>query len=203
MPFSIESTGRYWLMPPVEASATADSSTPDRDRRGALGLGGVVEPAPAGRGVRAAGVGEDRAQRIQPAALLADEHRRRGRSRVGEARRADRVLGVAHEQPEVAASAGLDPARDPGGPEAGGQARVRARGRARARARAPSASGRTAAAGRLGRPVAEHVFARAHVRSFALGLAEHHVQVLHRLRGGPLPQVVDRRQHDELARVLV
>ncbi len=93
--------GASWLMPPVEASATSAGSTPDGQRRRALRLGGVVEPAPAGGGVRAARVGEHRAQRAQAAALAAEQHRRRRRARGGEARRADRGLRVAHEQADV------------------------------------------------------------------------------------------------------
>ena len=37
--------------------------------------------------------------------------------------------------------------------------------------------------------------------SLGLGESEHQVEVLHGLRGGALPEVVDRRQHDHLARV--
>ena len=109
------------------------ASTPERHRRRALRLGGVVEPAPAGRRVRAAGVRQHRAQRVQAAALLADQHRRRRRAGGGEARRADRPLGVADEQPDVRVAARLDPARDAGRAEAARAARRRGRGRARAR----------------------------------------------------------------------
>ena len=98
----------------------------DRERRGAEHLGGVLEAAIAGRGVGATGVGEHDAQLIQARTLLADEHRR-GRCRArGEARRADRLLAVADEHPQVVPAAGLDAARDARGPEAVGQPAVRA-----------------------------------------------------------------------------
>ena len=94
---------------------------PHGESRGALRLGGIVEAAPAGGGVRAPGVGEHRAQGVQLTALLADEHRRRRGARRGEARRADGALGVAHQQAQVGVAAGLDPAGHPGRAEAGGQ----------------------------------------------------------------------------------
>ena len=52
----------------------------------------------------------------------------------------------------------------------------------------------------VGAPVAPHVVARAH-RILRSRAAEHQVEVLHRLRGGALPEVVDRREHDHLAGV--
>ncbi len=54
---------------------------PERRRGCALGLGGVFEAAPAGGGVRAAGVGEHRAQGVELAALAAQQHGRRRRAR--------------------------------------------------------------------------------------------------------------------------
>ena len=77
MPFSIASTGS--CMADRRRSRRARPrpvARPTRERRGALGLGGVVEPALAGGGVGAAGVGEHGAQRVQPAALAAEQHGR-------------------------------------------------------------------------------------------------------------------------------
>ena len=87
-------------------------------------------------------------------------------------------------------------ARNPAGRPALGPAR------ARARARASSASERTAAAGRQrsGRPTRR---CPRSCQPLRLGQAEHQVQVLDGLRGGALPEVVDRREHDHLAGVRV
>ena len=113
--------------------------------RGALRLGGVFEAAPAGRGVRAAGVGEHRAQR----------RRSRQRSRVsstgaaaalerGEARGAHgRLLGVADEQADVGAPLGFSPAATPAARKPAGRPASSASSRTCAGA-APSASGRRA-----------------------------------------------------------
>ena len=77
---------------------------------------------------------------------------------------------------------GFSPAADAGRAEAAPAGPSRGRARGRARARAPSASGRTAARRRLHRDAL----------SVPSRQAEHHVQVLDRLRGGALPEVVDR-----------
>ena len=50
---------------------------PQRHRGGALHAGGVVDPAPPGGRVGVAGVGDHRAQRVERAALLAQDHRAR------------------------------------------------------------------------------------------------------------------------------
>ena len=148
-------------MPPVEASATADSSTPAAIAAAPCVLAASSMPALAGRGVRAAGVGEDRAQRSSRQRSWLTSTGAAGVPERGEARRADRVLGVAYEQPEVAVAAGLDPASHPGRAEARGQAGVRAevayvrrRGHPAGVEEWPRRSG--------GGPVAEDVFARAH-----------------------------------------
>ena len=104
-------------------------------------------------------------------------------SRTGAARTPERVKraaltrlrGVGDEQPEIARPGGLEPARHPGRAEARGQA-----------------------AGDLGDVLGD---ARSSATSQPLPLvaAEHQVQVLHGLRRRPLPQVVDRREHDQAA----
>ena len=69
----------------------------------------------------------------EPAALLAEQHRRGEHARAREARGADRVRRVGDEQAEVAAARGLEAAGDAGGAEAGRQPAVAARSRGRAR----------------------------------------------------------------------
>ena len=64
-----------------------------------------------------------RAQRVQPAALPGEDHRRRRHTAGGEARGAHRRGGVAHEQTEVGPAAGLDAARDARRAKAGRQPR--------------------------------------------------------------------------------
>ncbi len=92
--------------------------------RGALRLGGVVEPPRAGGGVGAARVGEHRPQRLQAAAIPREQDRRGGRARAGEDRRRGRLLGVAYQQPDVGIAARLQPRRHPGGAEPLRQTRV-------------------------------------------------------------------------------
>src|SRR5271165_6604404 len=93
-------------------------------RRRALGLGGVVEAPASGGRIGAAGVDEHDPQLTQPAALARQQDRRGGCARGGEAGRADRLLTVADQQPDVGAPALLQPGRDARRPEAGGQAGV-------------------------------------------------------------------------------
>jgi hypothetical protein len=90
-------------------------------RAGALHLGRVVEPAPAGRGVGVARVGDDGADRAEVAALLGHQHRRGQHAGAGEARGARRLGRVADEQRDVLAAAWLDPRGNPGGAESPGQ----------------------------------------------------------------------------------
>ena len=167
---------------PVEATATwSASARPAASAAGALHLGRVVEPAPAGGGVGVAGV---------------DHHARRASSRqrsrvtsTGAAstpervKRAALVVSAASEtsSPTSGAPLGLIPAatpaaRKPAGQPAGGE--LASRGAPR-----PSARRRTA-------------LLTADPLSF--GPAEHQVEVLHRLRRGALPQVVDRREDEHL-----
>ena len=96
-----------------------------RHRGGALHARGVLQPAVAGRGVRVAGVDDDGAQRVEPAARLAQQHRRGEHARAREARGADRVGLVADEQREVGIARRLDPGGHAGGAEAGGQPAAR------------------------------------------------------------------------------
>src|SRR4051794_40580509 len=95
-----------------------------RDRRGALHLRRVVEAAPAGGGVRVAGVDGDGAQAVELRALLRDDDRRREDARAGEARGARRVGRVADEQADVGVPRRLQARRDAGGAEALRQAAV-------------------------------------------------------------------------------
>ena len=94
-----------------------------RHRGGALHPRGVLEPAVAGRGVGVAGVDDDRAQRVEPAARLAQQHRRGQHARAREARRADRVGLGADQQREVGIARRLDPRAHAGGAEAARRAR--------------------------------------------------------------------------------
>ena len=139
---------------------------------GGLLASGGLEPAPAVAHVRVRGVGGHRPQRV--GARLARHHHRRAHARVGgEAGGRHRVLRVAHEHAHVEAL-GLEPGRHAGGPEA------RAPGRwARARSRAP---GRSTQRERK-KPLT--------ASPSVLGQPEHQVQVLERLSGGALPEVVD------------
>ena len=144
-------------------------------RRGPLHARRVLEAAPPGRGVRVAAVGDHRADRVEPAALLREQHRRGEHAGAREARGAHRVGGVAHQQPEVEAAARLQAAGDAGGAEAGGQPAVAL---ADVRGRLHPA--------RLERH-------GGHSSPSLSGAAEHQVEVLDRLRRGALPQVVERR----------
>ena len=123
---------------------------------------------------------------------------RRGRSARGTAaparrRRPERVkraalvvLGrVADEQAEVERAARLEPAATPAARKPPRQPAVRARVTCVGAWR-PSASWKKA----------RRVTARSPSPS---GEAEHQVEVLHRLRGGALPEVVDRGEHDDAA----
>ena len=150
---------------------------------------GLVEPAAAGRGVRVAGVGDDRAQ----ARRAAQRSRRdaaparastpeRGEARGARRRPARRRRAARRRAPPL----GLDAARPrrrrgspPGRPRPASSRDVR-------RAARPSASGRTARC--------------AHASPSVLGQAEHQVEVLDGLRGGALPEVVDRGEDEHLAR---
>ena len=76
---------------------------------------------------------------------------------------------------------GLIPAAHAGGAEAGGQPAAR--------------DARSTRAGRLDPARGERL-----TQALALVAPEHHVEVLHRLRGGALPQVVDRREDEDPAR---
>jgi len=150
MPSRTESTGRWWLMLPVEAMATRSGSTPAARAAATLRLGGVLEPAAAGRGVRAPRVHQHRPKGVEAAALEADQDGRGGRARCREAGRADGGIGDAHEQPDVGVPALLDPGRDARRAKAAGQpcvpgqlANVRGRGHpARAERTAASRSAR-------------------------------------------------------------
>ena len=107
---------------PVELDAD-DAGRADRDlvlghardhRRAALHPRGLVEPAAAGRGVRVARVGDDGAQRVEPAALAGDRSPAAPATpRAREPRGARRVGRVGHDDPEVEAPSGLMPAATP------------------------------------------------------------------------------------------
>ena len=169
----------------------AAGSTPAASAGGALRLGRVVEAAPAGGGVRAARVGEHRPQRMQAAALARQQHRRRRRARAGEARRAHRLVASHTSRPTSGLPLGFRPAAHAGRAEARRQPRVARQLAHVLRRRAPSASRSTGLA------------ARRSQQPPRLGQPEHQVQVLQRLRGGALPEVVDRREHQHLAGVRV
>ncbi len=89
-------------------------------------LAASSRPAPAGRGVGAAGVDEHRAQRIQATALAGDQHgRRRGAAR-GEASGADRLAGASHtSSPTSGLPLGLIPAGHAGGAKSAAAGRRR------------------------------------------------------------------------------
>ena len=62
--------------------------------------------------------------RVEPAALLREQHRRGEHAGAGEARGADRLRRVGDQQPEVEPAGRLEPARHARGAEAGGQPAV-------------------------------------------------------------------------------
>ena len=102
------------------------------------------------------------------------------------------ALGVAHEQADVGAAARLDPRRH-----------ARRRGSRRA---GPAAAPRSRTCGGAGTQRERKngcAAGGALTPALRLGQAEHHVEVLHRLRGGALPEVVDRGEHEHLAGVRV
>src|SRR6185436_9532291 len=88
---------------------------------------GALEPRNAGRGVRIAGVGDDRAQVAEVAALSAQLHRRGHDARAREARGARRLRRVGDEQADVERAALLQAGRDAGRAEAGRQPAVQLR----------------------------------------------------------------------------
>ena len=161
---------------PVEATATCSSCTPGGHRARALHARGVLEPAAAGGRVGVAGVGDHGAQAAEAAALLGEQDGRREHARAGEARRAHGVRRVGDEQAEVEPAGRLEPARDARRAEAGGQA-----------------------AGQLGDVLGQLDPARLHVSPSLSSRPEHQVEVLDRLRGGALPEVVDRGEDDDAA----
>ena len=129
---------------------------------------------------------------VEPAALAGQEHRRGGGARGGEAGGADRAARRrTRAGPTSGLAARLQPGGDAGRAEPGGQPRVAGELAHVRRARHPAR-----AEERLG-------VRRAHESPSPLGQAEHQVEVLDRLRGGALPEVVDRGEHEHLAGVLV
>ena len=152
-------------------------------RRRALHLGGVVEP---GRPVAALALPEltttarnapSRSARVQSSTGAASAPER------GEAGGAGGLGRVAHHQPDVGRAAGLDPGR---------------------RRRRPKAAGRPSRSNsRRGRARSTHGWRRRLTDALPLGPPEHQVEVLHRLRGRALPQVVDGREHDHAAGAVV
>ena len=135
-------------MPPVEASATSAGSTPERQRRGALRLGGVVQAA-AGRWRRS------RSPELASTARRALSRQRSRLTSTGaagvpcrrEARRADGLSASHTSSPRSGLPLGLIPHATPGGAKAAGSpasgpelAHVRGR-------RHPARLERTAAAG--------------------------------------------------------
>ena len=152
-------------------------------RRGALHPGRLVEPAAAGGGVGVAGVRGDRAQRVEPAALLGDEHRRGEHARAREARgaRASRARRRRSGRRPCRRS-GLSPPATPGGAEA---------------RRQPALGTLADVLGPLDPARAEE--AVAHSSPVGLVEAEHQVQVLHGLRRRALPEVVDRGEDEDPA----
>ena len=150
-------------------------------RAGALHAGGVLQPAVAGGGVRVAGVDDDGAQRVEPAARLAQQHRRGEHARAREARGARPCRARRRRAaPRSGSPDGLIPAGTPA-------ARKPA-------ASPPSGRSVTVAGGSTQRE------AKRHAQPLALVAAEHQVQVLHGLRRGALPQVVDRGEDEDPAR---
>ena len=161
---------------PVEATATWSSGTPAAIAAAPCMRAASSSPRRPGRRVRVAGVGDDGAQRVQPAALLREQDGRGEHAGAGEARRADgRPARRRRAARGRARRDGLRPAGHAGRAEAG-------RGAAARSVTWPAA-----------RPSASE---QGHRQALALVEPEHQVEVLDRLRRGALPQVVDRREHD-------
>ena len=108
---------------PVEATATAPSlPTPAASAAAPCILAASSSPRTAGGGVGVAGVDDDRADRVQAAALAAQQHRRGLRAGAGEAGGAGRPRRTAGQSPRSERAAGLEPAGDARGPKSLGQA---------------------------------------------------------------------------------
>ena len=98
------------------------------------------------------------------------------------------VVAVAGQHARRRAAPRLDPAARPRPPGSRAAARP-VRARRRPRARPPSASERSCPVLATGSP-----------QALRLVEAQHHVEVLHGLPGGALPEVVDRREHQHRGR---
>ena len=162
--------------PPARARRPSSSAARAPAWRSAVSM-----PRCAVAGVRAAGVGHDGAQPVErrPAARRSPARPRRALR--GEARRRDgRPARPTRARPRRG-PVGFSPAATPAARKPAGQ-RARVELRSRARAARPSASGRSR---------------HAHAAPPSRRRPEHQVEVLHRLAGGALPEVVDRgeRQH--------
>ena len=185
-PSSTGSRSSPWPITPVEATATRSRWNAEaRPRPRSTIASATAIPSLAGRDVRVAAVHDHGAQ---PRAFRAprDDHGRGDERVAREARRRDGVVRVADEQAEVELARGLDAARDAGRPEAGRQLV----GVQLPNARRPLDPARAEERARRLRAVA--VPARCSTQPLRLVQAEHQVQVLDRLPGGALPEVVDR-----------
>ena len=163
-------------MTPVEATATWVSDTPATMAPAPCIFAAASRPARpvAAFALPALAAIARRAPRSQRSLLVSTGAEY---ARAGEARRARRLGGVRHEQADVGLAAGLDPGANPGGAKARGQPGSLAHVR-----------------GCLDPAGAEEA-----TNALALRPAEHQVEVLDGLRGGALPQVVDRREDEHLA----
>ena len=159
-----------------KATATSRGSRPSARRGRLLHARRLRHSGLAGRRVRVARVRHHRADAAQVAALARHQHRRRQHARVAEARRAHAPPASETTSPSRARRRVLDAAGHAGDAKAGRQ-------RAGLGARAPGAtrSARRRTRSPQPRPLVE---------------AEHQVEVGDRLRGGPLPEVVDRGEHE-------
>ena len=81
MPFSTASTGRYWLIPPVEASATCAGSTPAASAAAPWVLAASSSPRSPVAALAQPELASTARSACRSAALAADEHGRRRRAR--------------------------------------------------------------------------------------------------------------------------
>ena len=177
-PRTTSSTRSGTPITPVSATATVARLGAERRRGGVAHRQRVGVALLAGRRVRVAGVDDHGADRVAVALLAADPDRRRRGGVAGQQQRRAHLVRVAgRRSPTSVSPPPLSPQATPRGPEAGRQP-----GRVELldalRRRRPTASGRSSP------------------QALRLVEAEHQVEVLDRLPGGALPEVVDRGEDD-------
>ena len=174
------SRGSSMPITPVDATPTCAASTPSASAAAAASR--ARSRARAGRRRRSSSREFATTARRRSRSRLARHDHRRADARVGgEARGRHRVRLVADTARPRRAPVGLSPAATPAARKPAGSAAGRARVTCRRRV-APSGSGRSSASTSATRPSVSSE-------------PQHQVEVLHRLAGGALPEVVDRGEH--------